>query len=85
MRAGLSEAELARWLAWCGRLATCGWRSAESAAAFVRVSPFLLQQLPVAQLWQRAEHGETLARTSAGAAVAFFRTARSFNDCCRIQ
>ena len=78
MRAGLSEAELARWLAWCERLATCGWRSAESAAAFVRVSPFLLQRLSSAQLWQWAEHGETLARTSAAAASSFFRTSRPF-------
>jgi len=78
MRAGLSEAELGRWLAWCERLATCGWRSAESAAAFVKVSPFLVQRLPAAQLWQWAEHGETLARTSAAAAAAFFGAARSF-------
>ena len=78
MRAGLSAAELARWLAWCERLATCGWRSAESAEAFVRVSPFLLQRLSAAQLWRWAEHGETLARTSAAAATSFFRVARSF-------
>ena len=78
MRAGLSDAELARWLAWCERLAACGWRSAESAEAFVRVSPFLLRRLPAAQLWQWAEHGEALARTSAGAASSFFRAARSF-------
>ena len=78
MRAGLSEADLARWLAWCERLATCGWRSAESAAAFVKVSPFLLQRLSAAHLWQWAAHGETLARTSAAAASSFFRAARSF-------
>ena len=78
MRAGLSEAGLARWLAWCERLATCGWRSADSAAAFVKVSPFLVQRLPAAQLWQWAEHGEILARTSAAAAAAFFGAARSF-------
>ena len=78
MRDGLSEAELARWLAWCERLATCGWRSADSAAAFARVSPFLLQRLSAAQLWQWAEHGEALARTSAAAATSFFRAARSF-------
>ena len=78
MRAGLSEAGLARWLAWCERLATCGWRSAESAEAFVRVSPFLLQRLSAAQLWRWAEHGEALARTSSGAASSFFRAARPF-------
>ena len=78
MRAGLSEADLARWLAWCERLATCGWRSTDSAAAFVKVSPFLVQRLPAAQLWQWAAHGETLARASAGAATSFFRAARSF-------
>ena len=78
MRAGLSDAELARWLAWCERLATCGWRSTESAAAFVRVSPFLLQRLSTEQLWQWAEHGETLARASAAAAESFFRAARPF-------
>ena len=78
MRAGLSEADLARWLAWCERLATCGWRSAESAAAFVKVSPFLLQRLSAEHLWQWAAHGETLARTSAAAASSFFRAARSF-------
>ena len=78
MRAGLSAADMTRWLAWCERLATCGWRSAESAEAFVRVSPFLLQRLSAAQLWQWAEHGEALARTSAGAASSFFRAAKSF-------
>ena len=78
VRAGLSDAELARWLAWCERLAACGWRSTDSAAAFVRVSPFLLQRLPAAHLWQWAEHGEILARTSAAAAAAFFHAARSF-------
>ena len=78
MRAGLSEAEVAHWLAWCERLATCGWRSAGSAEAFIRVSPFLLQRLSVAQLWQWAEHGETLARTSAAAASSFFRAAKPF-------
>ena len=78
MRAGLSEAEMTRWLAWCGRLATCGWRSAESAEAFIRVSPFLLQRLSAAQLWQWAEHGETLARISAAAASSFFGAAKPF-------
>ena len=78
MRAGLSEAEVARWLGWCARLATCGWRSAESAAAFIQVSPFLSRRLPPAQFWQWAEHGETLARASAGAATSFFRTTRAF-------
>ena len=78
MRAGLPEAEMTRWLAWCERLVTCGWRSAESAAAFVKVSPFLVQRLPAAQLWQWAEHGDSLARTSAAAATAFFGAARSF-------
>ena len=78
MCAGLSEAELTRWLAWCERLATCGWRSAESAEAFIRVSPFLLQRLSAAQLWQWAEHGETLARISAAAASSFFRAAKPF-------
>ena len=78
MRSGLSEADMTRWLRWCERLATCGWRSAESAEAFIRVSPFLLQRLSAAQLWQWAEHGETLARTSAAAASSFFRAARPF-------
>ena len=78
MRTGLSEAEMTRWLGWCERLATCGWRSAESAEAFIRVSPLLLQRLSAAQLWQWAEHGEALARTSAGAAASFFRAARPF-------
>ena len=78
MRAGLSEAEVTRWLDWCARLATCGWRSAESAEAFIRASPFLLQRLSPAQLWQWAGHGETLARASAAAAAAFFRAARPF-------
>ena len=78
MRDGLSEAEVARWLGWCTRLATCGWRSAESAEAFIQVSPFLLRRLSPAQLWQWAEHGETLARASAGAATSFFRATRAF-------
>ena len=78
MRSGLSEADMTRWLAWCERLATCGWRSAESAETFVRVSPFLLQRLSAAQLWRWAEHGETLARASAASASSFFRAARPF-------
>lgn len=78
MRAGLSEADMARWLTWCTRLATCGWRSAESAEAFIQVSPFLLRRLSAAQLWQWAEHGETLAHVSAGTATSFFRAARAF-------
>ena len=32
----------------------------------------------MAQLWQWAEHGETLARTSAAAASSFFRAAKPF-------
>ena len=78
MRAGLREADAARWLACCTRLATCGWRSAESAEAFIQVSPFLLQRLSAAQLWQWAEHGEALARASAATAASFFQAARPF-------
>ena len=78
MRAGLREADVTRWLACCARLATCGWRSAESAEAFIQVSPFLLQRLSAAQLWQWAEHGEALARASAASAASFFRAARPF-------
>ena len=78
MRSGLSEADMTRWLGWCERLAMCGWRSAESAEAFVRVSPFLLQRLSTTELWRWAEHGEILARASAAAATSFFRAARSF-------
>ena len=78
MHAGLSAVEVAHWLACCERLATCGWRSAESAEAFIRASPFLLQRSSAAELWQWAEHGAALARASAAAAAAFFRAARSF-------
>ena len=78
MRGGLSETDVTRWLDCCERLATCGWRSAESAEAFVRVSPFLLQRRSVAPLWQWAEHGEELARLSAASATSFFRAARPF-------
>ena len=78
MVAGLSDAEAARWVGCCRRLSTCGWRSAESAEAFVRLSPFLLQRVGVAGLWQWAAHGEDLARASAAAASAFFRSGRSF-------
>ena len=74
----LSDAGAARWIGCCRRLATCGWRSTESAEAFVRVSPFLLQRVGAAELWQWAAHGETLARASAPAASSFFRSARSF-------
>ena len=74
----LSGAGAARWIGCCHRLASCGWRSAESAEAFVRVSPFLLQRVGAAGLWQWAAHGETLARASAPAASSFFRSARSF-------
>ena len=78
MSAELSGPEVERWLGCCQRLATCGWRSAESAEAFVRVSPFLLQRVTATGLWQWAEHGETLARASAAAASSFFRSARPF-------
>ena len=78
MEAGLSEADVARWVGCCQRLSTCGWRSTETAEAFARVSPFLLQRLGAAGLWQWAGHGETLARASAAAASSFFRSARSF-------
>ena len=78
MLADLSEAQVERWIGCCQKLATCGWRSAESAEAFVRVSPFLLQRTGSAGLWQWAEHGETLARASAAAATSFFRSARPF-------
>ena len=78
MLAELSEADAARWIVCCQRLSTCGWRSADSADEFVRVSPFLLQRVGAAGLWQWAEHGETLARASAAAASSFFRSARSF-------
>ncbi|MDE0207937.1 MAG: hypothetical protein OXP66_18125, partial [Candidatus Tectomicrobia bacterium] len=74
----LSDAEAARWIDRCRRLSTCGWRSAESAEAFARVSPFLLQRAGAAGLWQWSDYGETLARTSAAAASSFFRSARSF-------
>ena len=78
MVAELSDAEVARWVGCCQRLSTCGWRSAESAVAFVQVSPFLLQRVGAAGLWQWAGHGETLARASAAAALSFFRSVRSF-------
>ena len=74
----LTDAEAARWIDCCRRLSTCGWRSAESAEAFVRASPFLLQRVGAAGLWQWAGYGETLARASAPAASSFFRSARSF-------
>ena len=78
MLAELSEKQVTRWVGCCQRLSTCGWRSTESAEAFVRVSPFLLQRIGAEGLWKWAEHGETLARTSAAAATAFFRSARPF-------
>ena len=79
MRAGLSEAEHDA----LAGLGVNGWRRAAGAAPKAPrrscgVSPFLLQRLSAAQLWQWAEHGETLARTSAGAASSFFRAARPF-------
>ena len=74
----MSDGEAARWIDCCRRLSTCGWRSAESAEAFARASPFLLQRVGAAGLWQWAGYGETLARASAPAASSFFRSARSF-------
>ena len=74
----LSDTEVARWVGCCQRLCACGWRSAESAGAFARLSPFLLQRVGAEGLWQWAGHGETLARGSAAAASAFFRSSRSF-------
>lgn len=76
--AQLSDTEAARWVNCCQRLATCGWRSAESAAAFVQASPFLLRRLDAAGLWHWADHGESLARVSAAAATSFFQSARPF-------
>lgn len=78
MQVGLSEAELTRWMQYCVQLAQSGWHSWESTGAFVQVSPLLLQRLPVAQLWEWAEHGQRLARTSTEVASAFWRAARPF-------
>ena len=78
MLAQLSTTEVEHWIGCCRQLSTCGWRSSESAEAFVRVTPFLLQRIGAAGLWRWAEHGETLARTSAAAATSFFRSARPF-------
>jgi hypothetical protein len=76
MQQVLAAAEVVRWNQYCQQLAQCGWRTWESAEAFVTLSPFLAQQLAVAELWAWAEEGVLLARRSADVATAFFQAAR---------
>lgn len=78
MQSALNAEEFARWLQSCLQVAQSGWRSWESAEAFIQASPFLWQCLAAAQFWQWTEQGQRLARSSAEAASAFFRAAKPF-------
>ncbi len=72
----LSSENFATWAQYCETLAQSGWRAWESAEAFCHVSPFLLQHIDPAALWQWADTGKVFARHSADVATAFFRAAR---------
>ena len=76
MQPVLTAAEIARWSQYCQQLAQCGWRTWESAEVFVTLSPFLAQQLALADVWVWAEAGIALARRSADVATAFFQAAK---------
>ena len=76
MQPALAAAEMARWSQYCQQLAQCGWRTWESAEVFVTLSPFLAQQLALADVWVWAEAGIALARRSADVATAFFQAAK---------
>ncbi len=72
----LSPEALSTWAQYCETLAQSGWRAWESAEAFCHVSPFLLQHIEPAALWQWADTGKVFARHAADVATAFFRAAR---------
>lgn len=72
----LNSEDLATWAQYCETLAQSGWRAWESAEAFCHVSPFLLQHIEPAALWQWADTGKVFARHAADVATAFFRAAR---------
>ncbi len=76
LEARLSADDFATWAQYCETLAQSGWRAWESAEAFCHVSPFVLQHIEPAALWQWAETGKVFARHSADVATAFFRAAR---------
>jgi nitric oxide reductase activation protein len=76
MQAELTTPEFAQWEQHCLSLTQCGWRTWESAEAFLALSPFLLQQLKVRELWEWAEQGAAMAKRSADVATAFFRAAK---------
>ena len=61
----LTAAEMARWGQYCVQLTQCGWRTWESAEAFLAFSPFLAQRLSVTEVWEWAEVGVALARRAA--------------------
>ena len=71
-----TPAEFSRWTEYCVQLAQSGWRTWESADAFLQLSPFLRQRLVTHDLWTWAEHGTMLARYSADVATAFFQAAK---------
>lgn len=68
--------ELQNWAEHCLRLAQSGWRTWESADAFVQQSPWLARHLGLAGLCTWAEQGHILSCHSADVAAAFFRAAR---------
>jgi hypothetical protein len=72
----LTAAEMERWGQYCLQLAQCGWRTGESTEAFLALSPFLAQQLPMTDVWDWAETGVMLARRSADVATTFFQAAK---------
>jgi nitric oxide reductase activation protein len=76
MQDTLTAVELLRWGQYCLRLAQCGWRTWESAEAFLGVSPFLVQYCRDTAFWAWAEHGIAMAQHSAEVATAFFQAVR---------
>jgi len=76
LAAQLSPEDFATWARYCETLAQSGWRAWESAEAFCHVSPFLLQHIEPAALWQWADTGRGFARHSADVATTFFRAVR---------
>jgi nitric oxide reductase NorD protein len=78
MQKDLTASQLAQWEQHCLHLAQYGWRTWESADAFIVLSPFLIQHLDVDQMWVWAEYSAALASASADVATAFLQSTKSF-------
>jgi nitric oxide reductase NorD protein len=72
----LTPADQAHWAARCLRLAQSGWRAWECAEQWLRLSPFLVQRLDLAAVWDWIDQGTVLAERSAEVATAFLQAAR---------